>query len=47
MPNFICATCGTTFAASDVPPPACAICTDPRLYVEATGPQKEGNGWRA
>src|SRR3984957_11199369 len=39
MPNFICTTCGTQFAASDQPPAACAICQDERQYVKVTGQQ--------
>jgi hypothetical protein len=33
MPSFICETCGTQFAPSDVPPPGCPICLDERQYV--------------
>lgn len=33
MPCFICATCGTQFAESAAPPPACPICDDERQYV--------------
>jgi hypothetical protein len=33
---FLCETCGTQFAPSDAPPPACPICRDERQYV----------GWR-
>ncbi len=37
MPAFICVTCGTQFAPSDEPPPACIICDDERQYVGAGG----------
>ena len=33
MTYFICATCGVQHAASDAPPPVCAICADERQYV--------------
>jgi hypothetical protein len=33
MPHFICATCGTQFAATDSEPEACPICLDERQYV--------------
>jgi hypothetical protein len=39
MPNFICATCGTQFAASNEPPSTCAICQDDRQYIKASGQQ--------
>lgn len=39
MTNFICATCGTQFAASAAPPPQCAICQDVRQYVPPRGQQ--------
>src|SRR6202050_3552116 len=39
MPNFICSTCGTQHAESDLPPTFCAICQDERQYVKATGQQ--------
>jgi glyoxylase-like metal-dependent hydrolase (beta-lactamase superfamily II) len=35
--HYLCATCGTQFAASDAPPPACPICEDERQYVGAGG----------
>ncbi len=35
--NFICMTCGTQFAESQVPPFACAICQDERQYVKVAG----------
>ena len=34
---FVCATCGTQYAPSAEPPPACAICTDPRQFVAPSG----------
>jgi hypothetical protein len=37
MPAYICETCGTQFAPSDQPPPACPICLDPRQYVGHDG----------
>ena len=37
MTNFICATCGTQFAATAQPPAQCAICQDPRQYVPTSG----------
>jgi hypothetical protein len=30
---YICVTCGTQFAESEAPPPACPICNDERQYV--------------
>ena len=39
MTNFICATCGTQFAASEDPPAECAICQDPRQFVPLSGQQ--------
>jgi glyoxylase-like metal-dependent hydrolase (beta-lactamase superfamily II) len=33
MPNFMCATCGTQFAATEQPPAHCPICEDERQYV--------------
>lgn len=39
MTNFICATCGTQFAATEEPPERCAICEDPRQYVPRSGQQ--------
>jgi hypothetical protein len=35
--HSICITCGTQFAASDVPPSSCAICEDSRQYVPPSG----------
>jgi hypothetical protein len=37
MPFFLCATCSTQFPESAEPPPACAICEDPRQYVPVYG----------
>ena len=37
MPNFICITCGTQFAETDVPPEHCPICEDERQYVNHGG----------
>jgi hypothetical protein len=37
MPNFICTTCGTQFAATEQPAATCAICQDERQYVKVTG----------
>jgi len=37
MPAFICTTCGTQYAPSDKPPPACPICNDERQYVTPAG----------
>jgi hypothetical protein len=34
---FICVTCGSQFAPSVQPPPACPICLDPRQYVGFDG----------
>jgi hypothetical protein len=39
MPNFICVTCGTRFAATPVPPERCPVCEDPRQYVNVEGQQ--------
>ena len=39
MPNFICTTCGTQHAESDLSPSICAVCEDQRQYVKATGQQ--------
>ncbi len=39
MPNFICITCGTQFAATDAPPEHCPICEDERQYVNQGGQQ--------
>ena len=35
--TYICVTCGTQFAETDEPPPACPICEDPRQYVPESG----------
>lgn len=37
MPAFICTTCGTQYAPSEAPPESCAICEDPRQYVNPAG----------
>jgi hypothetical protein len=37
MPAFICNTCGTQYAPTDKPPPACPICDDERQYVTPQG----------
>lgn len=37
MDCFICTTCGTQYAPSAAPPPACTICSDARQYVPASG----------
>ncbi|AHG92499.1 beta-lactamase domain protein (plasmid) [Gemmatirosa kalamazoonensis] len=37
MTHYICATCGTQHAASDAPPPRCAVCDDERQWVPASG----------
>jgi len=40
MPNYICATCGIQYAASDhYPVDICKICADDRQYVKASGQQ--------
>ncbi|WP_204623504.1 MBL fold metallo-hydrolase [Crenalkalicoccus roseus] len=56
MPCFLCTACGTQFAETEAPPPACPICEDERQFVPATGQgwttldrlrQTHTNGWRA
>ncbi|NJM39760.1 MAG: MBL fold metallo-hydrolase [Anaerolineae bacterium] len=37
MPNYICDTCGSQFAASEQPPARCPICDEERQYVNPTG----------
>lgn len=37
LANFICQTCGTQLAASELPPAACPICQDERQYVGRDG----------
>ena len=37
MENFICATCGIQYAASDSPPEHCLICEDERQYIGLKG----------
>ena len=39
MTHFICATCGTQFAATDEPPDRCDICEDDRQYIGPKGQQ--------
>jgi hypothetical protein len=39
MPNSICVTCGTQFAATATPPAHCLICADERQYVNWQGQQ--------
>ncbi|MGH8093007.1 MAG: MBL fold metallo-hydrolase [Chthoniobacterales bacterium] len=39
MTNFVCATCGTQFAATEKPPAQCAICQDARQFVPPSGQQ--------
>jgi hypothetical protein len=39
MPNYICTTCGTQFAASENEPESCPICEDERQYVNSAGQQ--------
>ena len=55
MPHFLCATCGTQFAASAAPPAQCPICEDERQFVPAQGQRwttlealrgGHANGWR-
>lgn len=37
MPCYLCVTCGSQFAPSDVPPTRCPICDDERQYVPSVG----------
>ncbi len=37
MPNYICATCGAQFAATDAAPEHCPVCEDERQYVGWSG----------
>ena len=39
MENWICATCGVQYAASEQPPAHCPICEDQRQYVGYQGQQ--------
>jgi hypothetical protein len=39
MPNYICATCGVQYPASDQPPAHCKICEDERQYIGPNGQQ--------
>ena len=40
MENFICATCGVQYAATEMPPTGCPICEDERQYIG-----KDGQRW--
>ena len=37
MQEFVCATCGVQYAASEQPPPECPVCEDPRQWVPEDG----------
>src|SRR5262249_45833791 len=37
MPAFICTTCGTQYPEQPTPPAGCAICLEPRQYVNPLG----------
>ena len=37
MFHFMCMQCAVQFAASDVPPAKCPICSDPRQYIRLAG----------
>ena len=39
MTNYICQTCGTQFAGTDLPPEHCPICEDERQYIGWGGQQ--------
>ena len=39
MQNYICATCGVQYTASEHPPEQCIICEDERQYVGQNGQQ--------
>lgn len=39
MPRFICRTCGTQFAATEIAPEHCPICEDERQYIGWQGQQ--------
>ncbi len=39
MPNYMCATCGVQYAATEHPPEHCLICEDERQYIGANGQQ--------
>ena len=39
MQNYICATCGVQYPASQQPPDSCKICQDERQYVGLNGQQ--------
>jgi hypothetical protein len=37
MENYICATCGVQYPASEQPPEGCIICQDERQYIGLNG----------
>jgi hypothetical protein len=37
MPAFVCTSCGTQYPPAEAPPGVCAICSEERQYVPATG----------
>src|SRR4051794_15293597 len=39
MPHHLCTCCGSQFADTPQPPPACPVCQDSRQYVNAAGQQ--------
>lgn len=39
MPSFLCVACGSQFAESVEPPPACPICCDDRQFIPEAGQQ--------
>lgn len=39
MPCFLCSTCGTQYAESEVPPETCVICAEERQYIGWQGQQ--------
>lgn len=39
MPYYMCATCGTQYAASEQPPVRCIICDEDRQYIGPNGQQ--------
>ena len=39
MHDYICVTCGSKFAATEMPPARCPVCEDERQYVNAQGQQ--------
>jgi hypothetical protein len=55
MHAFICTTCGTQYAPSETPPPACVICEEERQFVTTSGQSwttlerlaiRHSNAWR-